>query len=893
MVLNSVPKVLVGVAATVFLGCGVTTTPPLPVAAPPQVATETKTTQDHPAEAANPILKPPAAVDEPAVESVTQNQPAATNDASNAPAPAAPKKTIDAHPKPSAELISKWAMPDYSPLKLLACNDGFDDNLVLSMSVTSDGQKYALGGFKLTLWNSKESQPFAELSSTLDGNEWKRPVRSVAISPDAKIVAAGDQRGKVRLWNLANQQEIGVINAHEGHITQIAIAPDSQRAATTSYSGEVRIWELPGGKKLKSLKVSSQELTRLAFLSDTLLAATGSEGAWIWNIESGEKVTDLTEKNVIGPALGLSHNRRWLAVNDSQTTLKLWDVEKSSWSGLAIPGVSAHLIRFSHDGKWLAVYSNDSSVRILDADKGRVMQTIPADGGRISDMDWLPGSHALMMASESGRVRIWGDADAATANGLEPLALPDQKAVAAGEHRSLSSAQFQNLIDLRSLPRLPDARPQFEDYGMCGYSAPASQADAEMFYRYILEQAGWKELAPTVESTGGLVFGKDGCHLNVSLSPAIPGSGAPEGHTQVSLNFAGNYDARWLPRVSAIDSKSSWNSFSSVSYRTKADLLDLEVGLLKQLHEQGWTPFSRLNAMGNEDPLMRNISLLQDGSILNIFIGVPADAKEEFFVQTSIQVSNKTLPVPADCGWIEFDNSTDVLLVATTSLSLEQAVEFYDKQMANQGWLSRHAGRHVKDGKAWLPFIRGQQDTLVRLTSLEEGGTRIIVGDVQNSSWQLQDAAADKAEARTDAKGVEAADFKLPAGATAVKYDVDQKKIDYALNDKSPQLVGEEFVKQMEALGWKQDGAGIISDDYVFITFAKEKAEIQLRARGKPKEVTAMISGDGLLWSKPLPAAPERVSYATWLRRNHQKATLELVDEYAAEMRKIPATKAK
>ena len=129
---------------------------------------------------------------------------------------------------------------------------------------------------------------------------------------------------------------------------------------------------------------------------------------------------------------------------------------------------------------------------------------------------------------------------------------------------------------------------------------------------------------------------------------------------QISLYFAGNYDARWLPKIFAIASKSSWGSFSSVIYRTKANLIDTEVALLRQFHDAGWTAYTRLAASGNEDPNARDFSLLQGGSILTVFVAPSADSPEELAIQTSVSVSNKSLPIPPDAGWIEFDNSTDL-----------------------------------------------------------------------------------------------------------------------------------------------------------------------------------------------------------------------------------------
>ena len=82
--------------------------------------------------------------------------------------------------------------------------------------------------------------------------------------------------------------------------------------------------------------------------------------------------------------------------------------------------------------------------------------------------------------------------------------------------------------------------------------------------------------------------------------------------------------------------------------------------------------------------------------------------------------------------------------------------------------------------------------------------------------------------------------------------------------------------------------SGITSDDYVLAIMSKSKAEVQLRVRAEPKKTSAMISGDGLLWSKSLPTSPVRISYETWMRRGHKAASLDHLEEFTAEMNKIP-----
>jgi WD40 repeat protein len=790
---------------------------------------------------------------------------------------------------PTPEQIAKWAIPDVHPLHLLACYDGFVDWMVQSLAISPDGKQFVLGGVKLTLWNTDQSKPLMDLLVHDKSDPDKRLIRSVAISPDGKSLAAGDKNGLLRIWNLIDQHEAVSAQAHDGYISQLAFAPNSEQLATTSYSGEVRLWNVADGKKINTIKVSEREIARLEFLSDTQLATAGTEAS-LWNLATGTKETVLTKGWLIGPALCLSNDRQWLAFSDSDSKTRIWDVRKSSLTEPSLQGVTGNLMDFSPDGKRIAIYSGDYNIRICDVTSGQTMQVINADGDRTSALKWLPNNNALLIASERGRVRIWGTTESAKTIGIEPLETSTLAPVDTNQHKSLSSGHWQRVFDPRSFPRLPAAVSQWSDTGVAAYTTMSSQKDAELFYRYVLGKQGWTENTTGDPAIPGISFRKDGCELSLFFTP-LEAPAAPAGTLQVSIQFAGNYDVRWLPRISEIKSPSSWNSFSSVSYRTKAELTDVEVAIIKQFHDAGWTGYSRLNASRNEEANSRSFSMLQGGSVLTVYISHPADSTDELSVQTSVTVSSKTLPIPPDAGWIEFDSSTNMMLVANTKMDLAEATRFFETEMASEGWLARVAGRQLEEKYSYLPFIRGQQSVLLGLTAREDGGTRIIVGDAYRSSWQLKTPA--KPDTTSEKKGIEAADLALPKGATSTKFDVDQKKIEFEIPDISPPKLAEEFVAQFKTLEWKREDAGVMSDDYCFLTFSKDKAEIQFRLRGNAKKTTAMISGDGLLWTKAPPSPPVRVSYETWLLRSGKETTLDRLDEFAKEMHAIPSGRSK
>ncbi len=820
----------------------------------------------------------------PSLSSDTAVSATASDKTASAPATiAAVPKPVPVEVNPSTEQLTRWAIAEYEPFRLLTCYDGFKDPLVQCLAVAPDGKHFALGGMQLTLWNTTESKPVVDLLTNATGTV-ERPILSMAISPDGKWLASGDSGGQLRIWNMQNQTEVVSLNADDGDVSQVAFSPNSQLIATTNYSGVVRLWQTADGKPVKSLKVGEREQESLLFVSDSLLASVG-DNAVLWNIESDEKSAALSPDRLMGSGLALSDDRRWLAFADDKG-IALWDVQKATAGGLKLRGhsESIHEVDFSSSGKWMAT-SVGATIHIWNAANGQTVQVIDADGGTTTDLEWLPQGDLLLLATESGRVRIWGTPEIGNAIGLQPIKIPVIELPAVDDHKPASWAQLHGIIDVRSFPRLPGAEPQYQSPASASYSVRGSLDDAQLFYRYHLRKAGWKE-ATGGPNEQGLFFSKDGCSLNVSITASPTVAVTDVGELTVSLFFTGNVDVRWLPKYSGIEEGSDYSFQSTAGYFAKADITDLEVSLLKQYHDAGWTPYTRLAvSTSEEEEDFRSIDLLQGGCELSVFMRPPADRTDVISVQTSIGLSNNSVPIPQDVGWFEYDGSTDMMLAATTKMGFDETRKFYDLQMRNEGWLARESGIDIDEGKGWFPYIRGQQDVVIQLETLPEGQTRIYVGDGER--WQAKEPPAIDPEITQN--GIEAADFSVPPEATDTKFSPLEKYLNYTLGGVGPIAAAEQCGKQLAPQGWKRDKFGVVSDEYTNATFMKGKAEIEFRAtlrEGKDSDV--QISGSGLLWTKPLPVDPKRISYGAWLTRKQYVPTLDRLDEFATEMRAIP-----
>jgi hypothetical protein len=82
-------------------------------------------------------------------------------------------------------------------------------------------------------------------------------VKSVAFSPDGRLLAGASESGPVRIWDAATGEEVRALRGNAGDITSVAFSPDGRRLAVASGSydrlGEVRVWDTASGQEVRVL----------------------------------------------------------------------------------------------------------------------------------------------------------------------------------------------------------------------------------------------------------------------------------------------------------------------------------------------------------------------------------------------------------------------------------------------------------------------------------------------------------------------------------------------------------------------------------------------------------------------------------------------------------------
>jgi WD40 repeat protein len=107
------------------------------------------------------------------------------------------------------------------------------------VAYSPDG-RLASGGFdkQIRIWNGKTASPIGSPIA------YPTPVRSLAFSPDGKLLACGGWDGRVRLWDAQSLQFVGSLLGKPTRITHVAFNHDGSTLVASYEDGEVIRWDV-------------------------------------------------------------------------------------------------------------------------------------------------------------------------------------------------------------------------------------------------------------------------------------------------------------------------------------------------------------------------------------------------------------------------------------------------------------------------------------------------------------------------------------------------------------------------------------------------------------------------------------------------------------------------
>ena len=259
-------------------------------------------------------------------------------------------------------------------------------------------------GLELGVWEVSSGE-LLYLHPTIKGRNL-----AVAFSPDGRTLATGGEDNCITLWHVADMHPYLVLEGHNNWVLTLDFLADGKQLASGSADHTVHVWDIETGKTMHLLSGHRGWVRTLACSPDgqTIYSSGDDQTVRVWNAATGELRHYFQGYMRWVDFVQFSPDGQRLASRGVGGVIRLWDVATGrllhQFTG---DHVSARALAFSSDGGLLAAGNDDSTANLWNTQTGALLHTFRGHRASIRDITFSPDNRFLVTGSHDDTVRVW------------------------------------------------------------------------------------------------------------------------------------------------------------------------------------------------------------------------------------------------------------------------------------------------------------------------------------------------------------------------------------------------------------------------------------------------------------------------------------------------------
>ncbi|MBS0264343.1 MAG: hypothetical protein JSS02_20570 [Planctomycetes bacterium] len=299
---------------------------------------------------------------------------------------------------------------------------------IYAVAITADGQYAAAGrGNKVIVYHVPTGETVAQLADpsllTIQhngkpmydaGSSHRDFVHALAISPSGNMVASGSYR-EIKLWARNDNFQRLNMAASPGAVPAIAVSPDNKWIATASADNTIKLFNLADGQQVRVLSGHSAVVSGLVFSPDsTRLMSSSHDKSWrVWNVADGAALARVDLPAAVN-GIAVSHDGAKIAAGSADNFVRLFTAPPAPTPAIAATAAPVAAIRVSPDKKLLALAEADGKITLIDLATGKPVKQLAGHTAAVTSLGFSANGARLVSGSADKTVRVW-DVAAGTA----------------------------------------------------------------------------------------------------------------------------------------------------------------------------------------------------------------------------------------------------------------------------------------------------------------------------------------------------------------------------------------------------------------------------------------------------------------------------------------------